>query len=111
MPQVLSYVITDPTDSEIYWDVQTNGSTDATIGAGGVVMLASASVGAVTISLPSAVGNIDRIIVVKKTDGTSNAVNINPSGSETIDGAASESITTQYASITMVSDGSNWLII
>jgi len=50
---------------------------------------------------------------IKKIDSSANTVSIEPDdpGPELIDGAVSAIISTQYNSITVVSDGSNWFII
>ena len=51
------------------------------------------------------------IVVIKRIDASANITTIFPDGSETIDGLASYGISTQYESITIQSDGSNWHII
>lgn len=73
------------------------------------IVLADASGGSITITLPSPSTDID--ITVKKTDSSSNAVDIATPGSETIDGSSSLSITSQYTSRTITSDGSNYFIV
>lgn len=111
MPQTLTFTITTDDDNE-EWTVVSNGSTDLTVPIGKTVVLASASVGQVSINLPSAATpNKDRVILVKKTDSTSNRVLINPAGSETVDGDLFYYLTSQYQSVTLVSDGSNWNIV
>ncbi|RLG33703.1 hypothetical protein DRN97_04360 [Methanosarcinales archaeon] len=72
------------------------------------IVLADASGGAITITLPSP--QADAIVNVKKIDSSENAVTIDGAGAN-IDGNASIQITTQYESYTLVSDGSNWWII
>jgi hypothetical protein len=66
--------------------------------------------GAITITLPTAVGLIGREYIVKKID-TGTTTTINTTGLETIDGQSSISVTTRYESYTFTSDGSNWMII
>jgi len=73
----------------------------------GDVVLADASGGAITITLPSPSTNA--WVQVKKTDSSTNAVTVDGGGNN-IDGASSFDITTQYESYTMVSDGSNWFV-
>lgn len=48
---------------------------------------------------------------VKKIDSTGNTINIETPNSETIDGKSSLSISNQYTSRTIVSDGDNYFII
>lgn len=66
--------------------------------------------GAVIFNIPTAVGNKAKLNI-KKSSGDGNAVTITPIGGQTIDGAATKSITTQYQSFTLISDNSNWMII
>ena len=42
---------------------------------------------------------------------SSNTITVDPNSSETIDGSATVDINTQYSSLTVVTDGSNWFII
>jgi hypothetical protein len=64
---------------------------------------------AITINLPTAVAGLR--YEIKKIDATSNAVTIDGFGSETIDGGLTAVINTQYESVTIVSDGTNWFIV
>lgn len=61
-----------------------------------------------TITLPTAVGNTNRYTIMRT--GTS-TVAIATTSSQTINGAASPlNLTVQYASVDLISDGSNWFI-
>jgi hypothetical protein len=64
---------------------------------------------AITINLPAA--SAGQQFVIKKIDSSSNAVTIDGFGSETIDGGLTAVINTQYESVTIISDGSNWFIV
>ena len=64
---------------------------------------------AITINLPTAVAGLR--YEIKKIDSSSNAVTIDGFGSETIDGGLTAVINTQYESVTIVSDGTNWFIV
>jgi len=72
------------------------------------VLLADASGSALTVTLPSPSTDVN--VTVKKTDSSGNAVTIATPGGQTIDGQSSISITAQYASRTVVSDGNNYFI-
>jgi hypothetical protein len=75
----------------------------------GSVFAVTATGGAVTITLPSAATAGDgAIVAVKKIDASANAVTIDTTGGQTIDGSASKSLSTQYGQRTVVSDGANW---
>ena len=65
---------------------------------------------AVTVSLPSAVTNA--AIVIKDSAGTAatNNITINRADSATIDGATSQTISSNYGSMKLISDGTNWFI-
>jgi hypothetical protein len=74
------------------------------------VILANATSGAFAITLPTAVGNGGQQFTVKKIDASANAVTVNTSASQTIDGNTNNVLSTQNASVTAVSDGANWKI-
>lgn len=75
----------------------------------GQIYLCNATSAAIIATLPSAAtaGNGFKV-AFKKTDSSANAVTLTPNGSDTIDGAASLSLTTQYSSVVIVSNGTNW---
>jgi hypothetical protein len=75
------------------------------------VVLANAAAGAVTLTLPSAVGLDGMIFQIKKSDLSSNAVVVNAQPGEFIDGASSVSMQNPMESLIIVSDGSNWQIL
>lgn len=74
--------------------------------------LVLASAGATTLTVTLAPANIlpDKMISVKKTDAGAGPVKVVPA-SGTIDGAASQSLATQYDSIQFLSDGESWWIV
>ena len=74
-------------------------------------ILINASSGASVANLPTAVGITGRIYIIKKTDSSGNAVTVNTTSSQTIDGATTYSLATQYKYVQVQSDGTNWSII
>jgi hypothetical protein len=44
-------------------------------------------------------------------NASANTITIDPNSTETIDGALTFALSTQYASVTIITDGSNWFII
>lgn len=63
----------------------------------------------ITVSLLAAATAGDGFVVtVKKVDSSTNAVTVDPNSSETIDGAATVSLTEQWQGVTVRSDGTNW---
>jgi hypothetical protein len=75
------------------------------------VILVNATTGTVTISLPAAALKPNWPYVVKKIDSSVNTVVVDPNGAETIDGAATKTLTTQYQSVRFISNGTAWSII
>jgi type II secretory pathway pseudopilin PulG len=69
-----------------------------------------ASAGSVTANLPPAAAHKSKRYAIKKVDSSGNAVVIDGADSETIDGATTVSIATQYVTVTVVSDGTQWWI-
>jgi hypothetical protein len=73
-------------------------------------VLADATSGAFTVTLPKPGVSTDVWINVKKVDSTANAITIDATGSITIDGSATQTLSTQYDSVDFYCDGSNWHI-
>jgi len=67
--------------------------------------------GTITISLPPAAGASGRIYVIKKISTALNDVIIDGSTTETIDGALTMTLSAQYNSIMIQTDGSNWFVL
>lgn len=87
-------------------------SADYTVLGTDRVILVNATSAPVTISIPT--GQVTgTIFEVKDRFGaaTTNNIIITSVGSETFDGQASVTLTTNYQSITLVSDGTNWSLI
>ncbi len=74
-------------------------------------VFADATAGAITVNLPAVASSAGRVLVVKKTDASGNAVTLDGSGTETIDGAATQAITAQYDALMVVCDGAAWWIV
>ena len=75
------------------------------------VVFVNSSAALVNVYIPTASGVGGKEIIVKKTVGSNNVV-INPVvGTETIDGNSSFTITSNYESVTLISDNTNWFII
>lgn len=75
------------------------------------VILCNATGGAMTVNLPAASGKAGKKLTIKKTDVSANAVTIDGNASETIDGATTQSIGSQWEAVTIVCDGTNWQIV
>ncbi len=75
------------------------------------LLLVNAGAAPVTVNLPAAAAHRNRVLNIKKTDSTANAVTIDGNGAETIDGAATTTLTTQWQSKTLLCDGTTWFLI
>lgn len=77
------------------------------------VVLADASGGAFTVTLPDETGSDGRVVVVKKIDSTANAVTVDAGGATpaTIDGSSTQTLASQYNIMRLVCDGANWFLI
>lgn len=75
------------------------------------VILCDATVGAFTVSLPASLASIGRQFYIKKIDASSNVVTIDADATEEVDGGLTADLTTQYESVTLVSDGTAWWIL
>jgi hypothetical protein len=60
--------------------------------------------------LPATLDCENRELTVKKI-GTTAAVVVDGNGSETIDGATTQTISSQYDAMHIICDGSNWWVI
>lgn len=87
----------------------TSKTVNYTITANDYTITGDATGGNITFTLPTAVGIAGVMYVVKKMDATGNSVIIDGNGAETIDGATTLSITVQYTSVMLQSDGTNWI--
>ncbi len=85
-------------------------SSNYTILTSDQVILADSSGGGFTLTLPTASGNTGLFFVIKKVSTDGNSVTIDANGSQTIDGELTQILTAPYTSISIISDGSNWLI-
>ena len=97
-------------EGEILLPVQSI-TASASLLAGRSVVLADASSGAITLTLPAASGSSGRQVTVKKTDAGVNAVTVDGAGSETIDGATTYDLPAQNDYVTLLCDGSGWQVV
>lgn len=89
---------------------QTSATYNATATTGTLVILCNTASNAITVNLPTAVGNTATIII-KKINSSANNVTVDANSTEAIDGGLTAVLKVQYASITLVGDNSNWQII
>lgn len=74
------------------------------------LLLANTAGGAITINLPAVATSAGRRLKIKKTNAEANNVTIDGAGAETIDGAATQVLAAQWASVDIHCDGTAWFI-
>jgi len=73
-------------------------------------VLAEATGFAMTLTLPASAININRLLIIKRTSSAL-AVTVTRAGSDTIEGATTHSLSAQYDSVSLWTDGSGiWYI-
>jgi hypothetical protein len=90
--------------------ISISNNTTLTAAQSGIVFVTTGG-GAVTATLPTAVGNAQLSYIFKKVDSGLGTVYIATTSSQLIDGLATKPIIFQYDYIQVVSDGANWDII
>jgi len=93
--------------------VVVNSNAYTTVAGDSIIGVPYTTTSAVTITLGSATVKDGVIISIKDEGGNAgtNNITINTEGTETIDGAASKIINTNYGGVNLYSDGTNWFII
>lgn len=111
--QTKQFMVSDASGNLAFQYLEPTTAKTANYTATGVegVILCDATAGAFTITLPAAASFANKTFYIKKTDAGFNAVTIDANGTETIDGALTTALSTQYESIRIVSDGTNWHVI
>ena len=110
-PLAKLHVVGDAIINGAFSTIVTTITTDTTLDNTYHIILANATNGTITITLPSATTCSGRQYIIKKVDSSTNAVTVTPQTGQTIDGQTSISITTQNDLRRIVSDGTNWYII
>ena len=75
------------------------------------VILCDTSGGAWTLSLFAASGNSGKRLIIKKTTNDFTQLTIDPNSTETIDGQTTTTLDTQFETLTIVCDGTNWRVV
>lgn len=78
------------------------------------VLVNVVAAGAVTVNLPAGATHVSKTVVIKDrkgAGGTTTPISVVPNGAETIDGSASYSLSTNYASVTLVFSGTEWSVV
>lgn len=105
--RIATYLVDGSVMSAQYRNVTTTGN----VVSGDYLIVANAAGGAITMTLPPAALVPGRIYAFKRINSGANAVVIDPSGAETIDGAATYTLSAQWNSVTIMNNGIAWFII
>lgn len=85
-------------------------TSDATLDGNYRNVLADASGGNITITLPATSTGVYEFRI-KKIDSTTNIITVDGNGSEQIDGALTQVISSQYVTLVIVNNATAWWII
>ena len=105
--RIATYLVDGSVMSAQYRTVTTTGN----VVSGDYLIVANAAGGAITMTLPPAALVPGRIYTFKRINSGANAVVIDPSGAETIDGAATYTLSAQWNSVTIMNNGIAWFIL
>ena len=105
--RIATYLVDGSVMSAQYRNVTTTGN----VVSGDYLIVADATGGAITMTLPPAALVPGRIYAFKRINSGANAVVIDPSGAETIDGATTYTLSAQWNSVTIMNNGIAWFII
>lgn len=86
-------------------------TTSGNVQSGDYLIIADATGGAITMTLPPAALVPGRIYAFKRINSGANAVIVDGYAAETIDGAATHTLTPQWNSVTIMSNGTAWFIL
>ena len=86
-------------------------TTSGNVVSGDYLIIADAAAGAITMTLPPAALVPGRIYAFKRINAGANAVIVDGYGAETIDGNLTHTLTPQWNSVTIMSNGVAWFIL
>lgn len=109
--QVNSNIINSAPGISYNANARTVTSSTYTVNAEDHTVLVDASSAAVTISLPAVGSKRYPYVVVKKVDSGTNAVTIDPAGSDAIDGATTLTLFRQWEWVILQANSSRWNVI
>lgn len=97
----LPLALTNISAAAFYTVSITNAASPYTLVSEAGYLRCDATSGNITVNLPASIG-LGRLVTIKKIDSSANTVTITRAGSDTIDGANTEVLTTQYDSVQMI---------
>jgi hypothetical protein len=77
----------------------------------GQIVRCDPSGGGFTVNLPDATNLAGEIIIIKNVTSSTNTITVDGDAAQTIDGAATATITTAFGVMRLISDAANWMVI
>jgi hypothetical protein len=110
LPALIGSALTALTGTNVTHQVSQIDAGDSpyTVLASDEFILADATSGAITVTLPSSVSG--RWLMVKKLDSSANLVTLD-AGAASIDGASTALLSVQWHAKTVIGDGSDWFVV
>lgn len=105
--RIANLLSTVRTPTGAYRSVEVSGNVQS----GDYLIIADATGGAITMTLPPAALVAGRIYSFKRINSGANAVIVDAYGAETIDGSLTHTLTPQWNSVTIMSNGVAWFIL
>ena len=105
--RIANLLATVQTPTGAYRTVETTGNVQS----GDYLIIADATAGAITMTLPPAALVPGRIYSFKRINSGANAVIVDAYAAETIDGNLTHTLTPQWNSVTIMSNGVAWFIL
>jgi hypothetical protein len=93
------------------WLVPTPSKTAAYTARYGEMVLCNPTAGGFTVTAPRAEDHTGETFGVKNNSASTNAIVVDAQGTELIDGAANQAITTGRMSLIFMSNGTDWMIV
>ncbi len=95
----------------LYVPIRAVTALNVTVASTDHTLLADTTSNAITFALPALAAEIGRMLVFKKTINNANNVVLDPSGAETIDGAASLTFNSYQTAFTIQAQATGWFVI
>jgi len=109
MPQTVTFTVLDPNDISHFLTAGIDINATHQI-QGGAIFWCDTTSGSFTITLPDAQIYKNRQIIINKITAA-NTLTVDTLLSQTINEASTQTLTVQFDSISVVSDGNNWGIV
>lgn len=101
-PQTFNGIVSEGSYSA---NITSTSTSPYTVSSSDEVILVTTGASAFTVTLPASSNSTGRKILIIKADSGAGAITVNRAGTDTIEGATSASISSQYGKLGLVADG------